>query len=603
MAGEKLEIEIVFDDGSVKRGLANVANNTEKAFNKAGKKSGDEFANEFSKNFPALSRGFDKVFNTTVGKFALLGTAVGAAFAGAFAVVLKGDETKKVEQQFSFLTSQAGLVGTTLAAEIGKASAGFVDFGDYVKASQIAVVELGAEAKKLPQIMELARKVAVATGTDTLQNYQLLNDAIVAGSGKMLKFTGLGIDSEAAYKKFASSIGVTAERLTLAGRQQAILNEVLEKGKTRFGDINTAAKDTADSTKTLTVALEGFRGEFAKMVSDSSLGTFFTNIGNSITDVVNKITANMAKQNSVAGQIEVLNKQIEKLQKNEAYFRGLHPNEYLSGWGKTAGALLTTLDELTKKRAGLISQQDEETRKQEEARAGADSRRAALVEEAKVIEDLTQKNMNFAFFSKAALSDVALSWQTLSGALGEVAAETRVTMGDIAKSAMQGLGNGFGNAVKQMTLALREGKNGLQAFGEAFIAALGNTMVQMGQSYAAQAAVMYFSPNPVDNAKAPGLLGTSLALISLGTLMGASVGGGDTQGIGAAAGAGGGGITSSPDNAITSTPEAERQAPQTAVQVVVNGNVFDSEETGLRIVDILNKSFDQQGVIIRGAMA
>lgn len=47
------------------------------------------------------------------------------------------------------------------------------------------------------------------------------------------------------------------------------------------------------------------------------------------------------------------------------------------------------------------------------------------------------------------------------------------------------------------------------------------------------------------------------------------------------------------------TQEEERAAAETGVQVVVQGNIFDSRETGLQIAQIINDSFDLNGTIIR----
>jgi hypothetical protein len=48
--------------------------------------------------------------------------------------------------------------------------------------------------------------------------------------------------------------------------------------------------------------------------------------------------------------------------------------------------------------------------------------------------------------------------------------------------------------------------------------------------------------------------------------------------------------------------ERERQVRQD-VQVVIHGDVLDSEETGLRIVDLINRAFDKQGVTVRRGYA
>lgn len=46
----------------------------------------------------------------------------------------------------------------------------------------------------------------------------------------------------------------------------------------------------------------------------------------------------------------------------------------------------------------------------------------------------------------------------------------------------------------------------------------------------------------------------------------------------------------------------ERKAPTTNVAINIHGDVLDSDETGLRIVNILNSAFDKQGVTIKGGV-
>jgi hypothetical protein len=49
--------------------------------------------------------------------------------------------------------------------------------------------------------------------------------------------------------------------------------------------------------------------------------------------------------------------------------------------------------------------------------------------------------------------------------------------------------------------------------------------------------------------------------------------------------------------------EVERQAPNTEVVVNIQGDVLDSDESGMRIVDILNTAFDKKGVSLRRGLA
>jgi len=68
----------------------------------------------------------------------------------------------------------------------------------------------------------------------------------------------------------------------------------------------------------------------------------------------------------------------------------------------------------------------------------------------------------------------------------------------------------------------------------------------------------------------------------------------------------GGGIAASPSTTteLTPTENLQRQEPQTAVSVTIQGDVLDSDESGSRIVSLINQAFDKKGVVInQGVMA
>lgn len=96
------------------------------------------------------------------------------------------------------------------------------------------------------------------------------------------------------------------------------------------------------------------------------------------------------------------------------------------------------------------------------------------------------------------------------------------------------------------------------------------------------------------------------ALIALGSIMKAFSGGGAGGGAGAGAGAGGGvgapvgGGLGDPtqvgplaDEGLAEEPQAIEKQQQ--VQLVVQGDILDSEETGTRLLNILNEEFDAKG--------
>ena len=61
----------------------------------------------------------------------------------------------------------------------------------------------------------------------------------------------------------------------------------------------------------------------------------------------------------------------------------------------------------------------------------------------------------------------------------------------------------------------------------------------------------------------------------------------------------GGGIGSEP-GAVQPIAEEELQQ-QTNVTVSVTGDIFDTRETGLRIVELINENFDTEGTVIATA--
>lgn len=194
------------------------------------------------------------------------------------------------------------------------------------------------------------------------------------------------------------------------------------------------------------------------------------------------------------------------------------------------------------------------------------------------------------------------SWEKLKAGFGQglkTMSEDVTSLGKtVASTFVQGMTNAFASVGK----AIVQGQNAFGAFGNAILMMLGNVAMQMGSFYiAAGAAAMWLNP-----ASGWGMIAAGAALATLGGVLQALGTGGGTPAAGAAGGANAPG--SSPMNPLYTspmseqTPEAERMAPQTGVQVVVQGNVFDSRETGLRIAEIINDSFDLNGTIVRATV-
>lgn len=199
--------------------------------------------------------------------------------------------------------------------------------------------------------------------------------------------------------------------------------------------------------------------------------------------------------------------------------------------------------------------------------------------------------------SAQATAGMASSWDDFWAGFKAGVTDMSKSIADLGKQVSSTFVNGFSNAFASMGKAIVKGQNVMAAFGGAILSTLGSIAIQMGQFYiAAGLATMFLNP-----ASGLGMILAGGALATLGGVLQALGSGGETPA------AGGGGGTTGADGTSTSggnlfgvqTPDSERAAPQTGVQVVVQGNVFDSKETGLQIANILNESFDTNGTIVR----
>ena len=181
----------------------------------------------------------------------------------------------------------------------------------------------------------------------------------------------------------------------------------------------------------------------------------------------------------------------------------------------------------------------------------------------------------------------------LSSAFEREGAKMVVSAQTVARGIQQGLGNAIGNGFAKFGQALVVGENAFKAFGEAFLQTIGQMAVQQGTAFILQGIGYQFVPGLQGVGGA--LIGAGAALAVFGGALSALSGGSPS----AAKGSGG-----ADGNAFTvenpQIDQQERLAPNTSVSVIVQGDVFDSEETGLRISRILKDSQLNNNVNVLG---
>lgn len=163
-------------------------------------------------------------------------------------------------------------------------------------------------------------------------------------------------------------------------------------------------------------------------------------------------------------------------------------------------------------------------------------------------------------------------------------------MGD---TALKGLGSAVGNAFSAFGAALVKGENALKAFTNAFLQSIGQSAVALGTEFILRGTAYLFVPG-LQSLGGP-LIAAGAGLAAFGGALSA-VGGGGAP---ATSGGGGAGQSSGEFGTVGELPDTVAPAkPQNQIAVNIQGDVLDSQDTGLRIVDILRTFADKNGDVV-----
>lgn len=173
---------------------------------------------------------------------------------------------------------------------------------------------------------------------------------------------------------------------------------------------------------------------------------------------------------------------------------------------------------------------------------------------------------------------------------------------EISKAIQDGIVKSISSGLSQIGANLVKGAGAFDNFGNVIMGILGDLAITVG-------GILIGIGLGLENLKIAlatfngfALVAAGAALIVLGGALKAMSGGSSapsSQPVG-----GGVNANPSPTTELTPSSDLQRTEPNTKVEVVIQGSVYDSDETGSRIVDLINNAFDKKGVVIsRGAIA
>lgn len=286
MADQKIELEIVLDDGSIKKAFGTIRKEAET--------TGKEL-DDFLKFDPMAALGL----NAYIDLFDRLTGYIKRAGQAMVNLALEAEHVRVVNAQFAAITQQTGIATEAFNQAIMRSIDGLIDDEEALNIANQAMIRLGTTAQRLPELFELARKASAAGFGDMKSNVEALVYAIQTGNERALKQqVGLTVDLAKEQKKLAHELGISVSQLTEQQKAFANSNAIMAEAEKRFGKIDGSVKGFSDSLSRLGVALDNF-SESKAITFDRIFGQTIRNTFDRLTQVLN-LSANSTKEISMA---------------------------------------------------------------------------------------------------------------------------------------------------------------------------------------------------------------------------------------------------------------------------------------------------------------
>lgn len=230
---------------------------------------------EWERNLAQGARGAQKFSDNVSSTLKTgIGTAIGfitARLAQASAQWVReigklGLEAKVQESAFESLSRAAGMSSERLVASLQSASGEILNVSDAMTAASRAIVQ-GFDESQIVKVMEAARQLAKIGGTDVVEAFNAITQAITTGMTRQLKSTyGVVIDVDQAVKDFATTNKRAAEDITEVGKSQAILAAFLVKSEQAVKTLATAHRTESEEVQRLAANYKQLKEDLGKLI-------------------------------------------------------------------------------------------------------------------------------------------------------------------------------------------------------------------------------------------------------------------------------------------------------------------------------------------------
>lgn len=628
MADDRIELEIILDDGKVVKGFGKI------------KESADDAAKSSEK---AFTKSFDGIGSA----FKAVGVAAAAAFAAAGLVIGKFvkdgiGEAMAAENALNDLKAAFRAQG----ADVGSAASRMQEFAaamqkvttvadDVILQNAAVLVSVGRlSGEGLERATKAALDLSAGLNMEVGNAFDLVAKAAAGNTGALGRY-GIKID-ESIPKSMAFAAALERINQAFGGAAESKVNTfagAVEQLKNRFSDLLESLGNMFVKSPVVIALIKSLADQFLKFTASIES---FSSTGDVIGDLIKvflefsqmlvkyvvapmELLYNISKLviNALAWGIQgvivfvvalgnalvnVVVKPIQWILEGLGKVAGLVKGEYKTAL-EGASKALQFLPDATKGALEItgaawvdIAKQVGESKDKLFDFSGSEgmsefiTNLQTIADEAKPVAEEAGRGVAQAMskgFSEPAVGIAGAFKATLQGLTAEMsafAAKGITNFKEVGKAMFQSLGNAAGQAFAAFGKALATGENGLQAFLNSLLASMGQMAIQLGTQFMLQGAAYMWAGMPNGGA----LIAAGAALAAFGGVL-SGLGGAKESGGGVAT-AGGGPVGGSDVAALPETEEADRR-PRTEVKVVVNGNILDRRQSGLEIIDILNEAF------------
>jgi len=189
-------------------------------------------SSNLTKNFAKQAQGIQ---GGLVPAYATLAANV-FAITAAFGALQRAAQVEQLVEGFTFLGNIAGRTAVLVSQSLIEITDNALSMEQALRAAS-AGFSAGFDTSSMQRLAQVAKNAAQALGRDVGDATDRLIRGVAKLEPEILDELGIFVRLEPAVQKYASSLGKSASTLTEAERRQAFLNEALDQGERKFGNL------------------------------------------------------------------------------------------------------------------------------------------------------------------------------------------------------------------------------------------------------------------------------------------------------------------------------------------------------------------------------